>query len=52
MILFQPHSKTHLNLISRENFIQPELFKKLGPYDFLFVDKEKKEVKKNFDEEI
>ena len=52
MILFQPHSKTHLNLISRENFIEPELFKKLGPYDFLFVDKEKKEVMKNFDEEI
>ena len=52
MILYPPVTKNHLNLISLENLIDPEMFKKLNKYDFLFVDKEKKTVKKNFDEDI
>jgi len=32
--------------------MSPELFDKLGHYEFLFLDKEKKSVKKNFDENV
>ena len=32
--------------------IDSKLFDKLGPYEFLFLDKEKKICKKNFDENI
>ena len=52
MILYTPPTKNHCNLIARENMIDPGLFKSLGPYEFLFVDKEKKKVAKNFDEKI
>ena len=52
MILYTPPTKNHCNLIAREQMIDPELFKSLGPYEFLFVDKEKKKVAKNFDEKI
>ena len=52
MILYPPTTKTHLNLIGKENLIDPNLFEKLNPYEFLFLDKEKKSVKKNFDENI
>ena len=52
MALYPPTTKTHLNLIGKENLVEPNLFKKLNPYEFLFLDKEKKSVKKNFDEEI
>jgi len=52
MILYPPVTKNHSKLIARENLIDPELFKKLNKYEFLFVDKENKTVKKNFDEEI
>lgn len=52
MILYSPPTNTHCNLIGRENMFDPQLFEKLGPYEFLFVDKEKKKVAKNFDEKI
>ena len=52
MILYPPATKKHVDLIARENLIQPNLFQKLGPFEFLFLDKEKKSVAKNFDEKI
>ena len=50
MILYQPTTKNHCSLIGKENMIDSKLFDKLGPYEFLFLDKEKKTCKKNFDE--
>ena len=47
-----PATKKHVELIAKENLIQPNLFNKLGPFEFLFLDKEKKSVAKNFDEKI
>ena len=52
MILYPPATKKHVELIAKENLIQPNLFNKLGPFEFLFLDKEKKSVAKNFDERI
>ena len=52
MLLYPPATKKHLDLISKENLIEPNLFKDLGPFEFLFLDKEKKSVAKNFDERI
>ena len=52
MILYTPPTKNHCNLIAKENMIDSMLFDKLCPYEFLFVDKEKKKVAKNFDENI
>ena len=52
MILYPPTTKNHLNLIAKENLIEPSLFNKLGLYEFLFLDKENKSVKKDFDEVI
>ena len=52
MILYPPKDKNHLNLIAKENGIDPALFDKLGQYEFLFLDKEKNSVTKNFDESI
>ena len=52
MILYTPPTQNHCNLIAKEQMIDPGLFAKLGPYEFLFVDKEKKKVAKNFDEKI
>ena len=52
MILYPPATKNHTNLIAKENNIDPNLFNKLGPHEFLFVDKEHKTVKKHFDELI
>ena len=52
MILYTPTTKNHCNLIGKENMIDPELFKRLGPYEFIFLDKEKKRVAKNFGEKI
>ena len=52
MILYPPATKNHLNLIAKENLVDPLLFNKLDPYEFLFLDKEKKTIKKNFDEDI
>ena len=52
MILYTPTTKNHCNLIGKENMIDPELFKRLDPYEFIFLDKEKKNVAKHFDEKI
>ena len=52
MILYPPTTKNHCSLIGNENMIDPKLFDKLGPYEFLFLDKEKKKCKKNFDENM
>ena len=52
MILYPPTTKNHLNLIAKENLIEPSLLNKLGPFEFLFLDKENKSVEKNFDEVI
>ena len=52
MILYTPPTKNHCNLIAKENMIDPGLFVTLGPYEFIFLDKEKKKVAKNFDEKI
>ena len=52
MILYPPATKKHVDLIAKENLFQPNLFNKLGPFEFLFLDKEKKSVAKNFDEKI
>ena len=52
MILYPPATKKHVELIAKENLIEPNLFNKLGPFEFLFLDKEKKSVAKNFDEKI
>ena len=40
MVLYPPTTKNHANLIAKENNIDPNLFKKLGPHEFFFVDKE------------
>ena len=50
MLLYPPPTKNHSNLIGKENRIDPNLFDKLKPFEFLFIDKEKKSCKKNFDE--
>ena len=52
MILYPPVTKNHLNLIAKENLIEPNLFNNLKPYEFLFLDKEQKSVTKNFDDPI
>ena len=52
MILYPSSTKNHLNLIAKENLVSPHLFNKLGPYEFLFLDKEKKKITKTFDEDI
>ena len=52
MLLYPPATKKHVDLIAKENLIDQHLFNKLGPFEFLFLDKEKKSVAKNFDERI
>ena len=52
MILYPPATKKHVEFIAKENLVQPNLFNKLGPFEFLFLDIEKKSVAKNFDEKI
>ena len=50
MLLYPPATKNHSNLIGKENRIDPNSFDKLMPFEFLFIDKENKTCKKNFDE--
>ena len=52
MILYPQATRKHLDLIAKENLVDPNLFNKLGPFEFLFLDKEKRKVAKNFDEMI
>ena len=46
IILYPATTKNHLSLVAKENLIEPSLFNKLGPYEFLLLDKENKSVKK------
>jgi len=39
-------NKEHSNLIAKENLVDPLLFNKLDPYEFLFLGKEKKTKEK------
>ena len=52
MILYPPTTKNHSNLIAKENMIDASLFDELKPFEFLFLDKKKRSVMKNFDEVI
>ena len=52
MILYPPTTKNHKDLIAKENMIDTRAFDKLKPFQFLFLDKKKKSVLKNFDEVI
>ena len=49
MFHYPPATKNHLNPIA---LVSPSLFNKLDPYEFLFLGKEKKTIKINFDEDI
>ena len=52
MILYPPTTKNHSNLIAKENSLDTRVFDELKPFEFLFLDKKKKYVLKNFDEVI
>ena len=52
LILYPPTTQNHKNLIAKENFLDKTAFDALKPFEFLFLDKKKKSVKKNFDEAI
>ena len=52
MILYPPTTKNHKNLIAKENLIDTRAFDELKPFEFLFLDKKKRSVLKNFDEKI
>ena len=52
MILYPPTTKNHSNLIAKEHMIDTSLFDELKPFEFLFLDKKKKSVLKNFEEVI
>ena len=52
MILYPPVTKKHLDRTAKENLVEPSLFNQLGPYEFFFLEKEKKQVTKNFDETL
>ena len=52
MCLFPPQTKRHVDFIAKKNMIDPGLFEKLEPFEFLFLDKKKKSALKNFDEPV
>ena len=52
MILYPPTRKNHKDLIAKENMIDTRAFDELKPFEFLFLDKKKRSVLKNFDEVI
>ena len=52
MILYPPTTQNHKNLIAKENMMDTKAFDALKPFEFLFLDKKKKSVLKNFDEVI
>ena len=52
MILYPPTTQNHKNLIAKENSLDTRAFDALKPFEFLFLDKKKKSVLKNFDEVI
>ena len=52
MILYPPTTQNHKNLIAKENSLDTRYFDQLKPFDFLFLDKKKKQITKHFDEMI
>ena len=46
IILYPPNEANHRQLLSKEYRFNQNVFDKLDKYDFLFIDKEKKTVKK------
>ena len=52
MILYPPTTTNHKNLIAKENSLDTRVFDELKPFEFLFLDKKKKSVLKNFNEVI
>lgn len=36
MTFYPPVNKNHCNLMRKENMVDPKLFERLGPYEFLF----------------
>lgn len=52
LILYKPSMNRHRGLIASENSFEPDLFSRLKPFDFLFLDKVKETCMKNFDEKI
>ncbi|DAC81736.1 TPA_asm: FtsK [Stylophora coral adintovirus] len=52
MIVYTPPTNRHRKLIADENCFDVDLFSKLRPFDFLFLDKIKETCMKNFDEKI
>ena len=49
-MLYPPATEKNLDLIAKQNLVDLNLFNSLGPFEFLFLDKEKKQVTTNFDE--
>ena len=43
-ILYPPYTKNHSNLIAKENLIDASLFDQLKPFEFLFLDKKKRDL--------
>ena len=52
LILYKPTMTRHRGLIASENSFEPDLFSRLKPFDFLFLDKIKETCMKNFNEKI
>ena len=52
MILYPPTTTKHINLIGKETMVDPEMFSQLKPFEFLFLNRNKKTVAKNFDEPL
>ena len=52
LIVYKPTMNRHRALIASENSFEPELFSRLNPFEFLFLDKTKETCMKNFDEPI
>ena len=46
MILYPPATKKHVDLIAKENLIQPNLFNKLGPFEFCFLIRKRKALQR------
>ena len=52
LIVYKPTMTRHRSLIAGENSFEPDLFSRLKPFDFLFLDKVKETCMKNFNEKI
>ena len=52
LIVYAPVQKRHRKIIADDNSFDADLFSRLKPFDFLFIDNVKKTYRKNFIEEI